>query len=151
MLWKLQRNRAVPWEKIIEARLRDKVEHSKQQHGFMPEKGTTDTMLASTMLMEKYRKGQRELYCVFVNLKKAYDSVPREELWYCMRKSRMVEKYMRLVQDMYKGSETVVRYAVGTKEIFKVKVGLCQGSALSPFLFAVIIDRLTEEVRRERS
>ena len=26
--------------------------------------------------------------------KKAYDRVPREELWYCMRKSGIVEKYV---------------------------------------------------------
>ena len=52
---------------------------------------------------------------------------------------------------MYEESETVVRCAVGTTESFKVKVGLHQGSALSPFLFAVIMDRLTDEVRREPS
>ena len=56
---------------------------------------------------------------------------------------------MQLVQDMYEGSETVVRCAVGTTKSFKVKVGLHQGSVLSPFLFAVIMDRLTDEVRRE--
>ena len=61
----------------------------------------------------------------------------------------MAEKYVRLVQDMYEGSETVVRCAVGTTESFKVKVGLHQGSGLSPFLFAVIMDRLTDEVRKE--
>ena len=33
-------------------------------------------------------------------------------------------------------------------ESFKVKVRLHQGSALSPFLFAVIMDRLTDKVRR---
>ena len=91
---------------------------------------------------EKYRKGQRELHCVFVDLEKAYDRVPQEELWYCMRKSEIVEKYVQLVQDMYEGSETVVRCVVGTTVSFKVKVGLHQGSALSPFLFAVIMDRL---------
>ena len=137
------------WERIIEARLRDRVEISKQQYGFMPGKGTTDAMFALKMLMEKYREGQRELHCVFVDLEKAYDRVPREELWYCMRKSRIVEKYVQLVQNMYEGSETVVRCAVGTIENFKVKVGLHQGSALSPFLFAVIMDRLTDEVRKE--
>ena len=60
----------------------------------------------------------------------------------------MAKKYVRLVQDMYQESETVVRCAVGTTS-FKVKVRLHQGSALSPFLFAVIMDRLTDEVRRE--
>ena len=33
----------------------------------------------------------------------------------------------------------------------KAKVGLHQGSELSPFLFAVIMDRLTDEERREPS
>ena len=47
---------------------------------------------------------------------------------------------------MHGGSETVVRCAVGTTESFKVKVGLYQETALSPFLFAVIMDRITDEV-----
>ena len=115
----------------------------------MPKKGNTDAMFALRMLMEKYRKGQRELHCVFVDLEKAYDRVPWEELWYCMKKSGIVEKYVQLVQDMYKESKTVLRCAIGTTESFKVKVGLHQGSALSLFLFAVIMDRLTDEVRRE--
>ena len=97
----------------------------------------------------RHREGQKELNCVFVDLEKAYDRVPQEELWYCMRKSEIVEKYMRLVQDVYKESKTVVRCAVGTTESFKVKVGLHQESALGSFLFAVIMNRLTDEVRRE--
>ena len=137
------------WEKIIEVRLRDRVEISKQQYRFIPGKVTTDAVFALRMLMKKYRKGQRELHCVFVDIEKAYDRISREELWYCMRKSGIVEKYVQLVQGMYERSKTVVRCAVGITESFKVKVGLHQGSVLSPFLFAVIMDRLTDEVRRE--
>ncbi|KAK3540457.1 hypothetical protein QTP70_031008 [Hemibagrus guttatus] len=83
------------------------------------------------------------------NLEKAYDRVPREELWYCMRKSGVAEKYVRVVQDMYERSRTVVRCAVGQTEEFKVEVGLHQGSTLSPFLFAIVMDQLSEEVRQE--
>ena len=139
MLWKLQRNKAdAPYnedmeKRIIEARLRDRVEISKQQYGFMPGKETTDAMFALRMLMEKYREGQRELHCTFMDLEKACDRVPREKLWYCMRKSGMAEKYMRLIQDMYEESEAMVKCAVGSTENFKVKVGLYQGSALRPF------------------
>ena len=104
------------WERIIEPRLRDRVEISKQQYGFMPGKGTTDAIFALRMLMEKYREGQRELHRVFVDLEKAYDRFPREKLWYCMKKSGIVKKYVQFVQDIYERSETVVRCAVGTTE-----------------------------------
>ena len=50
------------------------------------------------------------------------------------------------MQDMYEGSVTAVGCAVGATESFKV--GLHQGSALSPFLFAILMDRLTDEVRK---
>ncbi|KAK3559742.1 hypothetical protein QTP86_019367 [Hemibagrus guttatus] len=83
-----------------------------------------DEIFALRILMEKYREGQKELHCVFVDLEKAYDRVPREELWYCMRKSGVAEKYVRVVQDMYERSRTVVRCAV-------------------------VMDQLSEEVRQE--
>ncbi|KAK3508314.1 hypothetical protein QTP70_020508 [Hemibagrus guttatus] len=137
------------WERVVEARLRKVVEICEQQYGFMPRKSTTDAIFALRILMEKYRDGQRELHCVFVDLEKAYDRVPREELWYCMRKSGVAEKYVRVVQDMYERSRTVVRCAVGQTEEFNVKVGLHQGSALSPFLFAIVMDQSSEEVRQE--
>ncbi|KAK3564213.1 hypothetical protein QTP86_011192 [Hemibagrus guttatus] len=137
------------WERVVEARLRMVVEICEQQYGFMPRKSTTDAIFALRILMEKYRDGQRELHCVFVDLEKAYDMVSREELWYCMRKSGVAEKYVRVVQDMYERSRTVVRCAVDQTEEFKVEVGLHQGSALSPFLFAIVMDQLSEEVRQE--
>ncbi|KAK3506081.1 hypothetical protein QTP70_021893, partial [Hemibagrus guttatus] len=137
------------WERVVEARLRKVVEICEQQYGFMPRKSTTDAIFALRILMEKYRDGQKELHCVFVDLEKAYDRVPREELWYCMRKSGVAEKYVRVVQDMYERSRTVVRCAVGQTQEFNVEVGLHQGSALSPFLFAMVMDQLSEEVRQE--
>ena len=63
------------WERIIEARLKDRVEISKQQYGFMSGKELPRPCVALRMLMEKYRKGERELHCVFVDLD---DRVPRQ-------------------------------------------------------------------------
>ncbi|KAK3545146.1 hypothetical protein QTP70_001572 [Hemibagrus guttatus] len=131
------------WERVVEARLRKVVEICEQQYGFMPRKSTTDAIFALRILREKYRDGQRELHCLFVDLEKAYDRVPREELWYCMRKSGVAEKYV------FRLCRTVVRCAVGQTEEFNVEVGLHQGSALSPFLFAIVMDQLSEEVRQK--
>ena len=80
---------------------------------------------------------------------KAYDRVPREELWECLRLAETSECYIRIIQDMYDGATTTVRSAAGLTEEFKVGVGLHQGSALSPFLFVVIMDRLTENIRKD--
>ena len=68
------------WERIVEKRLRSDLKFSNQQYGFMPGKSTTDALFALRVLMEKYREGQKELHCVFVDLEKAYDNVPREEV-----------------------------------------------------------------------
>ena len=53
----------------------------------MTKKRTADAIFALRMLMEKYREGQRELHCVFVDFEKADDRVLRgavalyEEVW----------------------------------------------------------------------
>ena len=59
---------------------------------------------------------------MFVDLEKAYDKVPIEEVWYCM--------YVRIARDMYDDSTTAMRCAVGvTGGGFEVKMILYQGSA----------------------
>ena len=58
------------------------------------------------------------------------------------------EKY-RLVQDMYRGCKTVVRSAAEESNSFGVDVGLHQGSALSPYLFLLLMVVLTEDVRKD--
>ena len=138
-----------PWERVVERRLRSELMFSEQQYDFVPGKSTTDALFALRVLMEKYRAGQMELRCVFVDLEKAYDKVPREEVWYCMEKSGLAEEYVRIVQYMYDGSITAVRCVVGVTEGFEVKMGLHQGSALSPYLFAMVMDRMTDEIREE--
>ena len=137
------------WERIINDRIRREVNISDEQFGFMPGKGTTDAIFALRRVIEKHREKERELHCIFIDLEKAYDRVPREEVWFCLREKGVSERYIQLVKDMYQNSRTVVRTAVGNTEPFCVNVGLHQGSALSPILFAVVIDVLTDHTRRK--
>ena len=137
------------WERVIDKRIRSEVEISEEQFGFMRGKRTTDPIFALRIMAEKYREKQKELHCVFIDLEKAYDRVPREEVWYCMRQKGVTEKYVKVVQDMYADSQTCVKTAVGKTDPFSVQVGLHQGSALSPLLFAIVMDALTDGIRRK--
>ena len=137
------------WERVIDGRIRQEVQISQQQYDFIPGKSTMDAIFALRMMIENHKEGQNELHCVFIDLEKAYDRVPRQELWHCMRQAGVTEKYVRVVQNMYAGCEAVVRIAAGLTKPFKVMVGLHQGSALSPLLFAVVTDQLTGEVRNK--
>ena len=89
------------------------------------------------------------MHCAFIDLEKAYNRVPREELWECLRLVKTSECYVTIIKDMYDGATTTVRSAAGLTEEFKVGVGLRQGSALSLFLFAIILDKLTEDIRKD--
>ena len=84
---------------------------------------------------------------VFIDLEKAYDRVPRQEVWRCLRNKGVPEGYVKMIQDMYEGVNTRVRSSVGMIEDFTVKVGLHQGSSLSPYLFDAIMDEMTKEVK----
>ena len=61
----------------------------------------------------------------------------------------MPEKYIRLVQDMQRGCKTVVRSAAGESNNFGVEFGVHPGSALSPYLFILLMDTLTVDVKKD--
>ena len=50
------------WERVVEGRLRSELTFGEQQYGSMPGKSTTDALFALRVLMEKYRKCQKELH-----------------------------------------------------------------------------------------
>ena len=76
---------------------------------------------------------------MFIDIEKAYDRVPWQEVWRCLREQGVPEKYVRLVKDMYEDARTQVKTSIGLAGKITVRVGLYQGSSLSPYLFYMIL------------
>ena len=64
-------------------------------------------------------------------------------MWECLQLAETTECFVRVIKDMYDGATKTVRCTAALTEELEVEVGLHQGSALSPFLFAIIMDKLT--------
>ncbi len=134
-------------ERVTEKIIRDMVHIDDMQFGFMPGRGTTDAIFIMRQMQEKYLAKNKKLYFAFVDLEKAFDRVPRKVLWWAMRKLGIEEWIVRLVQAMYNGAKSRVRINNTYSETFGVKVGVHQGSILSPLLFIIVLEAMSCEFR----
>ena len=137
-------------ERILERRIRKLVNVDEMQFGFMPGKGTIDALFILRRLQEEYLEKDIHLsilYTCFVDLEKAFDRVPRKVMEWAMRKKGLPEISVKAVMSLYDGAITRVRVGTELSEEFFVKVGVQQGSVLSPLLFAIVVDVNTESVR----
>lgn len=137
------------WERILDARLRNITNVTENQFGFVSGKSTTDAIHTLRTLVEKHKYNKKNLYSIFIDLEKAFDRVPRELIWQSLRYKLVPEALISLVQDTYLLASTQVKSVSGLTEKFEVKVGVHQGSALSPLLFNLVIDFLTRDIQDE--
>ncbi|KAL6578801.1 hypothetical protein OROMI_009017 [Orobanche minor] len=79
-------------------------------------------------------------HMMFIDLEKAYDSILRDAIWRSLEERRVSSPYVRAIKGMYSQATNCVKTPVGDTQFFPVEIGLHQGSALSPLLFALILD-----------
>ena len=65
----------------------------EMQFDFMPERGTIDAVFILRWLQEEYGAKGKKLYMCFVDLEKAFDSVPRKVLEWTLRKKEISEVF----------------------------------------------------------
>ena len=135
-------------ERVLERRIRTLVNLNEMQFGFMPGKGTVDAIFIVRRMQEKYQKKDKKLYMCFFDMEKAFDKVPRKVVGCAMRKKGLLEVMVRAVMSLYDGAKTRVRVKSAYSEEFEVKVGVHQGSVLSPLLLAIVVDVITENAGR---
>ena len=82
----------------------------------------------------------KELWMAFVDLEKAFDRVPREVLWWALRRLKVDEWLVQVIKAMYENVTTAVKVKGKASDEFEVKVGVHQGSVLSPLLFTIVLE-----------
>ena len=134
-------------ERVLYSAISSMVDIDGMQFGFMPGRGTIDAIFIVRQLQEKYHAAKKPLYFAFVDLEKAFDRVPRKVLWWAMRSLGVEEWAVRAVQSMYANARSRVRVNGQLSDEFEVKVGVHQGSVLSPLLFILVLEALSREFR----
>jgi hypothetical protein len=98
-------------------------------------------------LMKRYREQKKDLHIIFIDLEKTYDKVTRNVIWWALQKHKVSSKYITLIKDMYDNVMTSVRTSDRDTNDFPINIGLHRGLALSPYLFALVMDELTRDIQ----
>ena len=127
-------------------RLHGIVTVNEMQFDNMPERGRLDTVFILRRLQEAYHV--KEKSCMyFVDLEKAIERLPRKVFELAMRKDGMPEDLVRSVVSLYEEAKTRVGVDSDLSEEFEINVGMHQGSVLSYYFFAVVVNVVTELAR----
>ena len=111
-----------------------------EQNGFRPRRGTVTQILALRRVIEEARIRQSTLVVVFVDFRKAFDSVSRDALPLVLRAYRVPQQLVSAIMAMYRDTRAAVVTADGLSDLFATSSGVLQGDTLAPFLFVLLLD-----------
>ena len=110
------------------------------QNGFRPGRSTTAHILALRRLIEGVRSHNLKAVIVFVDFRKAFDSIHRGKMLQILRAYGVPEKIVKAIGLMYQNTRARVVTPDGETEFFEILAGVLQGDTLAPFLFAIVLD-----------
>ena len=108
------------YERVLDKRLREVIQIDEMQFGFMPGRSTVDAIFIMRQKQKKSLEGNENLHIAFVDLEKAYDRIPRELVYWCLRKRGVPEKLVSAVRSLYNRSRTTVRTPKVNQTSFKL-------------------------------
>ena len=108
------------------------------QCGFRQNRGTVDMIFAARQIQEKFRKQNKDLYILFVDLSKAFDTASRPGRWSIAPRIGIPLKMVQMIRCFHDG--TKARFAnSGEDGEFAVTNGVKQGRVLASTLFSFIL------------
>jgi hypothetical protein len=135
------------WEMIIEHRLRGVTNVTENQFRFMPGRSIVKAIFLIRQLMERCREQKKDMHMIFIDLEKAYDKMPMNVMWWTLQKHKVSSKYITLIKYMHDNVVTNVRTSDRDTNDFLINIGLHQGSALSPYLFDLVMNEVTRDIQ----
>ena len=114
----------------------------ESQCGFRAGRGTMDMIFTARQLQEKCREQNKDLFAVFIDLTKAFDSVNRGGLWAILHQIGCPEKLTNMIRSFHKGMRACVTEAGEKSDEFEVLNGTKQGCVLAPLLFSIFFSMM---------
>jgi hypothetical protein len=115
----------------------------RAQAGFRQGYGTSDHLLVKRHLISlAKRRGGKPLIVVQVDFEKAFDRVPRGELWKVLEMRGVSGSFLQALQTLYQQVRMVVKVDGDSAAPFDSLQGVKQGCPLSPDLFGLFIETL---------
>ena len=105
------------------------------QCGFRRGRGCTDMIFCARQLVEKTIEHDTSLYVLFVDLQKAYNSIPRTALWSVLDRLGVPPVMLGLIKSLHEGMIAKVRVNGKLSDNISVTYGLRQGCTQAPTLF----------------
>jgi len=119
------------------------------QCGFRGGRSTTDQMFTLRQVVERRKEYGLRSYVAFVDLKKAYDSVPRKLLFKVLRAEGIPEVMVRILESLYSKTTGRVRVKGMLGAEFDLRTGVRQGCVISPLLFNIYLNHILKRAERE--
>jgi exonuclease III len=131
---------------IILKRLEHHVHLHESQAAFRENRSCEDQVYMLTTIAQSALHAGVPLFIFFLDVRKAYDTVWRDALFYKLFKKGVQGKLARVIWEMM--DKTASRLSMGGQcsDYFDVNIGVGQGDPLSTYLFNVFIDDLLERL-----
>lgn len=139
-------------ERVSQARLSGRVEGSgvlsNQQLGFRPGMGSLESLLWVTEVLKNRRAAKLETFVVFLDVRKAYDTVWHDGLWSRLTELGLSGKCARVIRGLYSGGTARVRVGQDAlTEPHYLHAGVKQGGVASSTLYTIFIDSIVDDLQ----